>query len=70
MKRYFMSASNGSVMAHESPTGQWVKYEDFDGLIKDLRQDVNEAARQGEFRHEALNWLHRFWRKIGGSDDI
>ncbi len=28
MKRYYMSASNGSVVAHESETGEWVEFEE------------------------------------------
>lgn len=62
--RYFMNASNGSVVAHESDTGQWVKYEDFETIIKDLRRDANKAIQQGKFRHEALNWIHSFRRRM------
>jgi len=28
MKRYYMSASNGSVVPHESPDGTWIKAEE------------------------------------------
>ena len=70
IQRYFLSASNGSVVAHESKTGQWVKYEDFENLIMDLRRDANVAMQQGKFRHEALNWVHSFRRKIDKSVEV
>jgi hypothetical protein len=44
MQRYYMRASNGSVVHHESDTGGWLKYDEVDYEMSTLRYEKEEAV--------------------------
>jgi len=45
IRRYFMAASNSGVVAHESNTGQWVRYEDVISECEYLGTCQNDPQR-------------------------
>lgn len=52
MKRYWMGASNGSVVPHEADNGEWVKWEDiqvsddaYDGWVVCLNDATDRVER-------------------------
>ncbi|MEN6360030.1 MAG: hypothetical protein ABFD59_08240 [Smithella sp.] len=43
MNRYFMSASNGGVVPHESPNGGWIEYNTFEEKLAEQRRKLGAA---------------------------
>jgi hypothetical protein len=74
MKRYWMGASNGAVIPHESDTGMWVMWEDVEQLQDELagyklalsrQTDASEAMSMLEDA-EAYERCAELWRKVKG----
>lgn len=60
MKRYYMSASNGAVVAHESETGEWVEFEESQAGVVRRIDRLEERIKELE---AALEPIRGVWKR-------
>ena len=59
MKRYYMSASNGSVVPHESESGAWVRWEEVEEAFKEYINTIDkQEIRLVRIITESTDILH------------